>query len=210
MVKSGMDWSWYKFSMENRAVSNTGFVSVGLGGIVPIAVPLGLYLYGGAEKDRELQITGLALGQAAMLSVAISSAYKAVTARRHPDHDNNYRPGSTDYSGDFKFGLFNRGVFNGWPSAHTMNAFAMAATLIELYPDNSTIIYGSLIYASGIGLGVSTNIHWLSDAFAGALIGYSIGKTVGSGFRKLMVNDTKEQAVSFYITPAGVGVVYKF
>lgn len=62
----------------------------------------------------------------------------------------------------------------------------MAVMLIKLYPENATIRVDGLAYASLIGLGVSTNIHWLSDAFAGALIGYAIGETVGRTFKTLM------------------------
>jgi hypothetical protein len=86
----------------------------------------------------------------------------------------------------------------------------MATALIQLYPDNTAIKIVSLTYASLIGLGASTNIHWAYDAVAGALIGYAIGKTVGTSFRNLMNSSSDKQAYNFYVSPVGVGLDYKF
>ncbi len=205
IVKSGIDWKVNRLAFNNKSVANAGLPSVTVGGTAPIIVPLGLLIYGKAENNAELQNTALALGQAAIISVVMSSAYKAFTGRRPPGilHGGG---GSNDYSGDFKFGFLNRGVYNGWPSSHTMNAFAMAATLSELYPNATTLKTVAYTYASLVGLGVSVNIHWFSDAVAGALIGYSIGKVVGADFRE--ERETK-QSLSFYFTPSGIGISYR-
>lgn len=208
IVESGIDWEWYLFTQKNRELYDIGFASVEVGAIVPISVPVALYFYGRFDKNNKLQTTAFALAQSALISLGISSAYKAITARRPPE--NEHVASTEDYSTDFKFGLFNRGVFDGWPSGHTMTAFAMATTLMELYPDNDFIQIGAITYASLIGLGVSTNIHWFSDAFAGALIGYSIGKTVGEGFNELLSSQEIEFPFSFYAVPNGVGFTYRF
>jgi membrane-associated phospholipid phosphatase len=206
LVQSNADWNWYRFSENNPIVSKTGMSSVIVGGLVPLVIPLGLYYYGRKHNDQKLQITGLALGQAAILGLAVSSSIKAFTGRR-PPHDNL----PTNFSNDFKFGFLNRGAFNGWPSGHTMTAIAMATTLVELYPENTAIKVGSFAYASIIGLGISVNIHWFSDAFAGALIGYAIGKTVGQSYSQLLsYNQQKESKFHFYTTLNGAGVIYKF
>lgn len=208
MVESGLDWEWYNFSYENKEVYDAGFVSVEAGAIIPFAVPAGMYIFGRFAKDSKLQVAGLAVAQSALISLGITSAYKAITARRPPEEEDFGQP---DYSRDFKFGLFNRGVFEGWPSGHTTTAFAMSFTLMELYPENIWVQIGAITYASAIGLGVSTNIHWFSDAFAGALIGYSIGKTVGSGFHSLLTGEEDyEPPLSFYASPGGVGLTYRF
>lgn len=208
VVRSGLDWQWNTYA-NDKGISNVGFVSVAAGGLVPFVAPLGLYVYGRNTEDRRLQITGLALGQAALISVTISSAYKALTGRRPPD-DREVPRGKTDYSRDFKFGFLNRGAYDGWPSSHTMNAFAMATTLMELYPESRTVSSVSLIYASLIGLGVSTNIHWLSDAVGGALIGYSIGKTVGASYREINGGGSLDGAVGFSVMPGGITLSYHF
>jgi membrane-associated phospholipid phosphatase len=206
IVKTGIDWKWYRFSNDNQWIGNTGFLAVSAGGLVPLCVPLSLYLYGRCKENSDLQVTGLALGQAALLGIAISSGIKVFTGRVPPDNLTN----KNDYSGDFRFGFLRGGAFEGWPSSHTTIAFAMATTLIELYPDNTAIKIGSLTYASLIGIGVSTNIHWFSDAVAGAFIGYAIGKTVGISYRNLMNNTDKAQAYNFFITPSGAVFNYRF
>lgn len=209
MVASGLDWNIYQFSKDNIGVSYTGFVSVIIGGLAPVAVPLGMYFYGKSEDNEKLQITSLALGQAAIISLVVSSGYKLITGRKPPEifeDETNVK----DYSKDFKFGFLNRGIFDGWPSGHTMTAFAMATTLSELYPENTTVNICPFIYASIIGLGVSTNIHWFSDAFAGALIGYSIGRSVAAGFTNLKNRNNEYQSFKFQFVPGGISLSYHF
>lgn len=207
IIKSGLDWKVNRAAYNNKSIANAGFPSVTAGGFVPIALPLGLLAYGKIEKNGDIQNTALALGQAAIISVVMSSAYKAITGRRPPGILHGGSGDSNDYSGDFKFGFMNRGVYNGWPSSHTMNAFAMAATLSELYPNETTLKTVAFTYASLIGLGVSVNIHWFSDAVAGAFIGYSIGKVVGADFAE---KASPTQPIGIQLTPAGISITYNF
>jgi membrane-associated phospholipid phosphatase len=208
IIKSGFDWKWERYSYNNNWVSNAGMPSVAIGGLLPLALPLGMYIYGRNCEDTKLQLTGLAIGQAAMLGLAISSSIKAFTGRRGPEILNNSNT-VKDFSNDFKFGFLRRGAFQGWPSSHTTVAFAMATTLIELYPDNLSLRIISLSYASLIGLGVSTNIHWFSDAFAGAFIGYAIGKSVGRGFKNILDKNNKVSKFTFYVLPTQIGINYQ-
>jgi len=184
LVESDIDWRLRTYLKSHKDIPYSGFPSVMVGGLTPLVVPISLYYYGKSRNRDDLRITALALGQAAILGLTVSSAYKTITGRRPPDildSDNN----DNDFSDDFRFGFMKRGIFDGWPSGHATTAFAMATTLIELYPDNQYIKAGAIIYASLVGAGVSTNIHWVSDAVAGALIGYSIGKSVGKSFKGL-------------------------
>jgi membrane-associated phospholipid phosphatase len=183
IVISGLDWAWYKFSTTHIWIFSAGFISVFAGMFVPvIALPL-LYIYARVKKHSRLQIITLALGQAAVLGMAISTFIKIFTGRLPPEHF----AGLVNNSGGFQFGLYRGGWFNGWPSSHTTIAFAMAMTLIGLCPNNKAVKICAWIFATGIGLGVSFNIHWLSDAVAGALIGFSIGKVISADFKKLIV-----------------------
>jgi hypothetical protein len=84
LVDSKLDWKWNRFAYNNKAFANSGMPSVVLGGIIPLTVPLGLYIYGRNIKNSDLQITGLALGQAAILSMTISSGIKVFTGRKPP------------------------------------------------------------------------------------------------------------------------------
>lgn len=182
IVASGFDWAWYRFCVTHQAIFYAGFVSV-IGGIfIPVVVPLGLYIFGSLKKKLRLQISAVALGQAAILGFITSTFIKLFTGRIPPHMFGTLIDNSTD----FQFGFYRGGWFNGWPSSHTTVAFALAGTLIGLYPNSKAVKISALIFAFAIGLGVSTNIHWLSDVVAGALIGYAIGKSVGAGFKKLM------------------------
>lgn len=210
MVNGGVDWSYYDFMRDNKAIPRAGFSSVIVGGLVPWIVPAGGYFYGAASGNKELQLTSLALGQAGIISYFVTSGYKALTGRNGPetlDDDGTIE----DYSTDFKFGIFTRGVFDGWPSGHTTTAVAMATVLTKLYPENTTIKYASIAYGAWITAGVSTNIHWLSDAVAGTLIGYSIGTSVGNGFKALMDGETqKADGFSFMVSANFINITYSF
>jgi membrane-associated phospholipid phosphatase len=206
IVKSGIDWKWYRNSQDHPWISNAGFIPVGIGQLAPVVAPVALYLYGHWTENSKLQLTGLAIGQAAIDAVVMTSVLKAFTGRVPPDSPENLK----DYSGGFRFGFLRGGVYEGWPSSHTATSFAVVTTLIELYPENVAIRYGGLVYATLIGLGVSTNIHWLSDAFAGGFVGWAIGHCVGESYRDLIYGAAGNQTVGFQITPTGIQLVLHF
>ena len=209
LVKSDGDWHYYSYMKENQAIPSIGMSSVLTGGLVPLTLPFYLYFYGKSNNNNKLAYSALAMGQSVIISILISSTYKAFTGRPGPDVLDGTNK-EENYSNNFHFGFMRRGIFEGWPSGHTMNAFAMAGVLTEMYSDNQKVKIYAWIYAFFVGLGVSTNIHWLSDCVAGALIGYSIGKTVGSSFRKLYEGESKENAGGFYFTPSEIGYIIRF
>jgi membrane-associated phospholipid phosphatase len=206
LIAGNIDWNWYRYTYKNKWIYNTGYSAFYVGQIAPFVIPFGIYLYGRSENNEELQMAGLAVGQAAILGFSMSIFLKILTGRVQPinliDPD--------DVNGDFRFGFLKGGVNNGWPSSHTCTAFAMASSLIAIYPDNTVIKIGALTYATFIGIGVSTNVHWFSDVVAGALIGYAIGTAVGKSFRNLINCTQKPQALNFYVTPLGASFNYRF
>jgi membrane-associated phospholipid phosphatase len=143
-----------------------------------------------------------------MLALSVSFGIKTFTGRKAPsilpEILGREPPAASDYSNDFAWGFYRRGVFDGWPSSHTIIAFAMATTLADLYPDSRGIQIGAYTYAVAIGVGVSLFSHWASDAFAGALIGYAIGKSVGHSFNQLLGMNAKIN-YSLYAVPGGIG-----
>lgn len=154
-----------------------------IGFIVPIFTPLTLFIVGlGRKKDKILNFA-YALAQSALIALIVSSAYKAVTGRAHPELFNATSNMLLDISREFHFGFLQGGIFWGWPSSHTMVAFAIAATAITLYPKLKVKIW-ALLFALYVGIGVSLTIHWFSDFVAGALIGIVVGMTVGAAFLK--------------------------
>ena len=205
-VKSGIDWKWNRMAYDHLELAYSGLSAGIIGFVLPVVVPLGLYLYGRDQRNPEPQITGLALGQAGLLAVGITTTFKTFTSRSPPGILDNFRSRgddrTDDYSGDFRFGFLRRNAFNGWPSSHTAVAFAMAAVLAELYPEKTALVVGSYIYAGYIGLGMSLFGHWLSDVFAGALLGFAIGKSVGRSFTE--ISEGKIERFAFHVGPQGI------
>jgi membrane-associated phospholipid phosphatase len=178
------DFDWYYFISSQRSILHTLFPpAIGLGMILPILVPLILLATGVRRKDFKIKKTAFALGQAAILGLAISAFYKAFTGRIPPP-DFPGHGALVDTSHGFRFGFLRGGMFWGWPSSHTTIAFAMAVVLWKLYPENKLLRYAALFYAFYVGIGVSIEIHWFSEFVAGAIIGSVIGAVVGKSFEE--------------------------
>ena len=178
-VISGFDWYYY-LTTQNSELQAFLFPAIILGGLLPIVLPAALLLAGKITGDMRTLNTAFAVIQSALLGLMVSSFYKIFTGRIQPPH---YCSGKiTDISRNFEFGFFRHGIFWGWPSSHTTVAFAVAVTLLILYPKNRLIQYSAIFTAFYIGIGVSTNIHWFSDFLAGVIIGSVIGSIVGKSF----------------------------
>jgi membrane-associated phospholipid phosphatase len=178
------DFDWHYFIATQKAILRTFlFPAVRLGMFLPVLVPLILLAIGALRKNLRIKNTAFAVGQAAILGLAISSFYKAFTGRIPPPHFFHHSA-LVDSSHGFRFGFLRGGMFWGWPSSHTTVAFAMAVALWELYPENKLVRYAAILYAFYVGVGVSIRIHWFSEFVAGAIIGSVIGVVVGKSFRR--------------------------
>jgi membrane-associated phospholipid phosphatase len=208
-IETGIDWKWRNIAYDNTWLSNCGRPGLYTGYIVPALAPIITYITGRSMNNEKLQITGLALTQSLILTLAIQTPLKMITGRIAPgivneiDHTRN--PRIYDFSDEFNW--FNNNFIAGWPSGHTANAFAAAATISEIYKDNFWLKMGVYSYAALIGFGVTLDVHWASEALAGALIGYAVGKTVGKSFNKLFKNNVPGNRVSFYVTQNTIGVI---
>ena len=185
LVVSGFDF-WYFQTSRSASIQIISLPSVLLGMLVPIILPIIFYFRGKSRKNFLWVNTAYALVQSAFLGWAISSVYKVFTGRVGPHGLGDIASKFIDLTNQFRFGIYRGGAFQGWPSSHTTVAFAMAWTMIYLFPEKKWIKYASLIYAFYIGLGVSTTIHWFSDFTAGAILGSIIGISVGRSFYKKM------------------------
>ena len=191
---------------------NTGSITNYIGYAVPVITPITLFLTGIYNKNEKLQITGLALTQTLLLTFSFKSSMKIITGRTWPGivdgWDSQYSKRSDrtdDYSGEFSW--FNFNVMGGWPSGHAGNAFSAAATIAQIYHDNTALKIISYTYASLISIGMSVYDHWASDVFAGILIGYAIGSVVGRSYRNLI--EERENKLNIYITPNSFGIIFK-
>ena len=215
MIESGLDWKWRNVAFDNRWMSNIGAPVMVIGVIVPALTPLAFYFPGKHLDDERLVITAGALTQSLILTLGIQSPLKMISGRRNPGLSNSAFGGKIyervydedDFSGEFDW--FNMDFFNGWPSGHTANAFSAAATIAEIYHDKPWVKIAAYTYASIIGFGTTTHAHWASEAFAGALIGYAIGKTVGKSYRQLLEKSEDDNTISFYCTMNSAGIIIR-
>jgi membrane-associated phospholipid phosphatase len=172
---SGFDWFYFR---STRSLWPWMFPAAIIGMFVPLALPVLLLVAGQIFENNKASRTAWAIGQAAFVGWLVASAYKAFTGRTHPP-----RGLAPDTSQVFHFGFLRGGIFWGWPSSHTVTAFAMAVTLFTLFPQRRWLGVAAILYAFYIGIGVSMTIHWFSDFAAGAIIGTVIGTTVGKSFK---------------------------
>jgi membrane-associated phospholipid phosphatase len=205
-IETGWDWEWRMITFRNDWLAGCGSPGLYIGYVVPAAAPVIAYITGRFLENQKLQITGLALAQSVLLTLGIQASMKMVTGRTLPgivtDLDHRRSSHTDDFSGNFDW--FNMNPIGGWPSSHAANAFAAAAAVTEIYADSLALKILLYSYAVLIGFDITLNVHWASEAVAGALIGYAVGKTVGRSFKRLYTK--KKNAVSFYASPVSIGV----
>jgi membrane-associated phospholipid phosphatase len=129
---------------------------VGVGG--------GLFLLGQADKNEHQRETGFLVGEAAIDSYAISTAFQYITQRERPFSGNN--------KGKFFYGG------NSFPSNTAAVAWSAASVLAHEYPGLLTklLAYG---VASGVSVGrVIGEKHWTSDAVVGSALGWYLGRQI--------------------------------
>ncbi len=178
LVISGFDWKYFA-TFNGGALQTFLFSAAVLGGLVPIFLPVVLYVMGKLKKNAMYLQVAYMTAQAGILGWFVSSLYKTFTGRIQPP----LRVlDLVDISRSFQFGFFRHGIFWGWPSSHTTVAFAVAVALFVAYPKNLTIRILSIVFAFYVGIGVSLSIHWFSDFVAGAILGTVIGVIVGKAF----------------------------
>ena len=183
LVVSGFDWQYF-LRARSPMLRSWLWPAVPIGGLLPLALPLTLFLLGSLSQSAPTRLIAWAITQAEVIGGIVAAGYKAITGRAHPAHGVG-----VDLTHVFKFGLLRGGVFWGWPSSHTTLAFAMAATVFRLLPKQNWLGYLAICYAFYIGFGVSMTIHWFSDFVAGALVGTVVGIVVGTSFSGPDVND---------------------
>ena len=178
LVISGFDWNYFLFT-RSPVLQRWMFPAVVMGGLLPIILPLCLIAVGSVLRVPRIRLAGWAVGQAEIIAAFVAALYKAMTGRAHP-----MRVVGEDLTHLFRFGLLRGGVFWGWPSSHTTIAFAMAVTLFTLFRKEKWLRLIAIAYATYIGVGVSTTIHWFSDFAAGAIFGTLVGLIVGEKFAR--------------------------
>jgi membrane-associated phospholipid phosphatase len=182
LVTSGFDW-WYYLITRSPKLNGLALAAGGAGFVIPVAVPLGMYLVGRRRANVALVNAGAAAGQAGILASVVTSVFKAFTGRTQPVVTYYLAAASEiDNSREFHFGFLRNGIFWGWPSSHTAVACAATVALVLVNRNESVRIAASM-FACFIALGASIGFHWLSDVAAGVIVGSLIGAVVGKSFQ---------------------------
>lgn len=181
LVRSGFDGAYFAAG-RTSAIYWLLAPAGALGSVVTVALPLLYLLVGALKRSAATVYKGWALGQAVIIALALSFAYKIVTGRPGPPAI--FTPSAFNLSEIFRFGLGRGGIIWGWPSTHTTVAVALAFTFYFLYHKTRRLKYAGFIYAAYIAAGVSVSIHWFSDVIAGLIFGTIVGLVVGRGWAK--------------------------
>lgn len=147
-----------------------------LAGIVaPVLCPVYLAIRG--ERDLATRTLG-----ALLLSLIVVSLLKGITSRVHPEA---LEPISIlAKSQSFRFGLLESGLqslVEGWPSGHAATNGAVGLVLARLTRSWQVraLAYGWIAWvALATVLGISGDVHWLSDTLCGLAIAGLLAWTV--------------------------------
>lgn len=123
-------------------------------------VPLGMIVYAGFSKDKELLADALYIGSSVGEAVVLTYGMKHLIGRERPFER---------YSD--KINAQNIPNSSSFPSSHTASAFSLAASLSIKYP-KWYVIAPSTAWACSVGFArMNEGVHYPSDVIAGAIIG---------------------------------------
>ena len=150
-----------------------------------------IYLNGIIFKNNRSKKVALLGIQSFILSGIAANVPKYIFQRHRPYQDSP--PKSNQWDGPEN----GYSHFTSFPSGHSTTAFSWAAILSEEYKDHDAVPFLCYTAATLVGLSrINDNKHWASDVFAGALIGYLIGKVVSKN-HPWLTNVSFVPAVSF-------------
>lgn len=147
-------------------VSKYGFEP--MGNYYAGAIIAGFFAHGIFAKNNRSRSTALLAAESFIISGVLVRIPKYLAGRARPDVEN-----SSPW--DWK------GPFNGtsFPSGHTTSAFSVASVIAYQYRDTPWIPITAYTLAALTGVSrIYDNRHWLSDVFAGAIIGTLTGRFI--------------------------------
>jgi len=135
----------------------------------------GIYGFGLLAGNSEIRRLGLRAAEAVAFSNLLTSFFKSTLGRRRP-----YAGQSNLFFAPMRGGE----VYHSLPSGHATASFAFATVLADYKPSWCwrTFWYSSAFVIAGARL--YHNKHWISDVFAGGIIGYSFGKFIANYDRR--------------------------
>ncbi len=203
IIQSGLDYRVHNFFVRNTGFEKYSQTGVRIGSKLPALLSAGLLGWGLVYPSSRTIAAGSAVLQSFLLAAATTGVLKALTGRPGPDPVLYNDIGA---SATFRFGILRGGVFHGWPSGHMLSNTAAVTSLLYFFNRNTVlriagIAYLGFLFASVTSHGKAT-MHWFSETAAGSLMGYAIGSTVGTRFRRRWENRKEKTAGwTFQISP---------
>jgi membrane-associated phospholipid phosphatase len=152
---------------EFRDIFNGNAMAIGMG-----LTAASLYAIGKIRKDSKMEHTALLAGEAMADTAMVQTVLKDATMR--------LRPVSYPASGWFKPSSSPTAYIRGdgsFPSGHSIEAFSIATIIARRYGNHRWVPYAAYGLASLVGFSrLTLNVHFLSDVFMGAALGYSVSR----------------------------------
>lgn len=160
------------------------------GGIYEFYTLAGFGAYGIIFKSNKIKTTTLLATQAYITGGALESVIKILSGRTRPSYYVQGIEPEPKFLGPFSKTTRNANgqkVNSSFPSGHTTVAFAAATVFAKEY--NNTPVIPIIAYSAATLIGLSRiaeNVHWASDVFVGATLGYLAGREVVNNYHRFM------------------------
>lgn len=162
-------------SYDNNTGFTKGFSKVGetIGNVVYVLPAIGVtYLCSRLTGNEELSGLTITAGKAVLIANTFVTYSKILAHRHRPNADTPSKPNQWDGPRlDLKDGSF--------MSSHTATSFALATVIASYYADKKWVPPLAYTMASLVAVSrIAGHDHWATDVFAGAVIGFTVGKLV--------------------------------
>ncbi len=206
-VSAGVTYILFKFDndidkwarvqkQEHRWVDIASPMVTQLGGNWGVYSIAGIGLISSVLENQKGVETSLLATQAMITSGVWVHLIKMMTGRERPEADYIF---SKSKGGKWygPFAQFDQDVavkkpnssFDSFPSGHAATAFSIATVFASRYSDIKAVPILSYSLATLVGVSrLTEHMHWSSDVFAGALLGFACGKQVISHYDKMHKN----------------------
>ena len=189
---------------NNKAVENVSKYVTKFGGVYEMYTLGTLAAYGFITKNEKIKTSTLLATQSYLTAGAMEYLLKFLTGRQRPADSDPTTEAEPQFHGPFtskQTSGNSKGFSSGFPSGHTTAAFAAATVFAMEYSDRPIVPIIAYSAAGLIGLSrITENKHWITDVFAGAVLGYFTGRQVVNNYHryaKIKASQQKKNILSF-------------
>jgi membrane-associated PAP2 superfamily phosphatase len=189
---------------NNKGVENVSKYVTKFGGVYEMYTLGALAAYGVIRKSEKIKTTTLLATQSYLTAGAMEYLIKFLTGRQRPADSDPATEPEPKFHGPFTQKITSgtsKGFSSGFPSGHTTAAFAAATVFAMEYRDRPIVPIIAYSVAGLIGLSrLTENKHWITDVFAGAVLGYFTGRQVVNNYHRyarIKASQQKKNTVLF-------------